>query len=115
MTSGFRELIHGVSTALGSLRTSTPEVMKSFGELGRAATADGAKKSWTPKKSARRSPGEEARSAFTSARHTEGEELNATPCHFCRNRCRQSAGFPQKASHASQTRHLSGCAERFRL
>jgi len=37
----FRELTQGVSTALAARRTSTPEVMKSFGELGRAATADG--------------------------------------------------------------------------
>ena len=40
-TVTYRELTHGVSTALSSLRTSTPEFMKSFGELGRAATADG--------------------------------------------------------------------------
>jgi AhpD family alkylhydroperoxidase len=38
----YPELIQGVSKRLASLRTSTPEVMKSFGELGRAATADGA-------------------------------------------------------------------------
>ncbi len=42
VTTSFRELTQGVSTALASLRTSTPEVMKNFGELGRAATADGA-------------------------------------------------------------------------
>ena len=41
-TSNFRDLTHGVSTTLASLRTSTPDVMKSFGELGRSATADGA-------------------------------------------------------------------------
>jgi AhpD family alkylhydroperoxidase len=37
----FRGLTRSVSTGLSSLRTSTPEVMKSFSELGRAATADG--------------------------------------------------------------------------
>lgn len=37
----FRELTRSVSAGLTSLRTSTPEVMKSFSELGRAATADG--------------------------------------------------------------------------
>ena len=41
-TTSFRDLTQGVSTALASLRTSTPDVMKSFGELGRSATADGA-------------------------------------------------------------------------
>jgi AhpD family alkylhydroperoxidase len=40
--AGFRELTHSVSARLASLRTSTPEVMKSFSELGRAATASGA-------------------------------------------------------------------------
>ena len=39
--SGYRELAHSVSAQLASLRTSTPAVMKSFRELGRAATADG--------------------------------------------------------------------------
>lgn len=39
--SNFRELTQGVSTHLAGLRSSTPEVMKSFGELGRAATGDG--------------------------------------------------------------------------
>ncbi|MEP7298686.1 MAG: carboxymuconolactone decarboxylase family protein [Burkholderiales bacterium] len=38
----FRELTQGVSTGLIGLRSSTPEVMKSFGELGRSATNDGA-------------------------------------------------------------------------
>jgi AhpD family alkylhydroperoxidase len=38
----FRGLTRSVSTGLSSLRASTPEVMKSFSELGRAATADGA-------------------------------------------------------------------------
>ena len=40
-TTGFRGLTQGVSASLASLRTSTPDVMKSFGELGRAATANG--------------------------------------------------------------------------
>lgn len=38
----YRELTHNVSAQLASLRSSTPEVMKSFGDLGRAATAPGA-------------------------------------------------------------------------
>ncbi|MFO1341430.1 MAG: carboxymuconolactone decarboxylase family protein [Burkholderiaceae bacterium] len=38
----FRDLTHAVSTGLAPLRASTPEVMKAFSELGRAATADGA-------------------------------------------------------------------------
>jgi AhpD family alkylhydroperoxidase len=37
----FLGLTRSVSANLASLRTSTPDVMKSFGELGRAATADG--------------------------------------------------------------------------
>ncbi|MEO5697590.1 MAG: carboxymuconolactone decarboxylase family protein [Burkholderiaceae bacterium] len=37
----FRSLTQGVSARLASLRASTPEVMKSFAELGRAATAAG--------------------------------------------------------------------------
>lgn len=37
--TSLRELTQGVFTALASLRTSTPDVMKRFGELGRAATA----------------------------------------------------------------------------
>ncbi len=42
-TSGkFRELTDTVSTNLAGLRKSTPDVMKSFAELGRAATANGA-------------------------------------------------------------------------
>ena len=40
-STNYRELTQGVSTRLASLRSSTPEVMKSFGELGRAATSDG--------------------------------------------------------------------------
>jgi AhpD family alkylhydroperoxidase len=39
--SGYRDLAHNVSAKLGSLRMSTPEVMKSFAELGRAATTSG--------------------------------------------------------------------------
>lgn len=38
----YRALTQHVSSELASLRTSTPEVMKAFGELGRAATGDGA-------------------------------------------------------------------------
>ena len=40
-TTGFRDLTQAVSANLASLRTSTPDVMKSFGELGRAATTGG--------------------------------------------------------------------------
>lgn len=40
-TNNFRELTQSVSAGLATLRTSTPEVMKSFNELGRAATAGG--------------------------------------------------------------------------
>jgi len=39
--AGFLDLTQAVSAGLASLRTSTPEVMKSFGELGRAATSNG--------------------------------------------------------------------------
>ena len=38
----FRDLTQTVTAQLATLRASTPEVMKSFNELGRAATADGA-------------------------------------------------------------------------
>ena len=38
----FGVLTRSVSVGLSTLRASTPEVMKSFGELGRAATAGGA-------------------------------------------------------------------------
>ncbi len=38
----YRDLTQTVSARLARLRAGTPEVMKSFGELGRAATADGA-------------------------------------------------------------------------
>ncbi len=37
----YRDLTQTVSAGLASLRTNTPEVMKSFGDLGRAATANG--------------------------------------------------------------------------
>jgi len=37
----FRGLTRAVSAGLSSLRTSTPDVMKSFGELGRVATSEG--------------------------------------------------------------------------
>jgi len=40
-SAGFLELTQGVSASLAALRSSTPAVMKSFGELGRAATANG--------------------------------------------------------------------------
>jgi AhpD family alkylhydroperoxidase len=40
-TTSYKELTQTVSTQLASLRASTPEVMKSFNELGRAATAAG--------------------------------------------------------------------------
>jgi AhpD family alkylhydroperoxidase len=41
-TDNYRTLTQAVSSNLAGLRQSTPEVMKSFGELGRAAMADGA-------------------------------------------------------------------------
>lgn len=41
-TRTYRDLTQAVSAGLSSLRTSTPDVMRSFGELGRAATASGA-------------------------------------------------------------------------
>lgn len=37
----YRELTQSVSSGLSSLRSSTPDVMKSFNELGKAATAPG--------------------------------------------------------------------------
>lgn len=37
----FRDLTQGVSGRLASLKSGTPQVMKSFGDLGRAATGDG--------------------------------------------------------------------------
>lgn len=41
-THGYRNLTQAVSTNLAQLRSSTPQVMKAFNELGRAATAPGA-------------------------------------------------------------------------
>ena len=41
-TLNYREMTQTVSTRLGELRSSTPDVMKAFNELGRAATAPGA-------------------------------------------------------------------------
>ncbi|HRH89298.1 MAG TPA: carboxymuconolactone decarboxylase family protein [Rubrivivax sp.] len=38
----YRDLTQGVSAQLAQLRSSTPEVMKAFNELGKAATAPGA-------------------------------------------------------------------------
>jgi alkylhydroperoxidase/carboxymuconolactone decarboxylase family protein YurZ len=38
----YRALTQAVSSELASLRSSTPDVMKAFSDLGRAATADGA-------------------------------------------------------------------------
>jgi AhpD family alkylhydroperoxidase len=38
----FRDLTHGVSRNLATLRTDLPDVMKAFGDLARAATQDGA-------------------------------------------------------------------------
>jgi AhpD family alkylhydroperoxidase len=40
--AAYADITRTVSTRLGALRSGTPEVMKAFGELGRAATADGA-------------------------------------------------------------------------
>lgn len=40
-SDSFRDITHTVSSRLTTLRASAPEVMKSFGELGRAATTDG--------------------------------------------------------------------------
>jgi AhpD family alkylhydroperoxidase len=37
----FRSLTRSVSAGLSTLRTGTPEVMRSFSELGRAATSEG--------------------------------------------------------------------------
>lgn len=38
----YADITRTVSTRLGALRSSTPQVMKAFGDLSRAATADGA-------------------------------------------------------------------------
>lgn len=40
--TSFRDLTQGVSARLATLRTGAPDVMKSFGDLGRAAMTDGA-------------------------------------------------------------------------
>jgi AhpD family alkylhydroperoxidase len=40
-TSKYRDLTQSVSAGLSTLRTSTPEVMKSFNDLGQSATASG--------------------------------------------------------------------------
>lgn len=40
-THKYRDLTQSISAGLAPLRASTPEVMKSFSDLGRAATADG--------------------------------------------------------------------------
>ncbi len=40
-THKYRDLTQSVSAGLSTLRTGTPEVMRSFSDLGRAATADG--------------------------------------------------------------------------
>ena len=40
--ASYRSLTQAVSGRLAGLRSCTPEVMKSFSELGRAATTDGA-------------------------------------------------------------------------
>jgi AhpD family alkylhydroperoxidase len=39
--NGYRDLTQAVSSRLAALRSGTPEVMKAFNELGRAATAPG--------------------------------------------------------------------------
>lgn len=40
--TGYRDLTHSVSAKLAGLRHGTPEVMKAFNDLGKAATAPGA-------------------------------------------------------------------------
>ena len=40
-SDNFRDLTQSVSAGLVTLRSSTPEVMKTFSDLGRAATANG--------------------------------------------------------------------------
>lgn len=42
MTSHYKELTQQISTNLAPLRDGVPQVMKSFGELGKAALAPGA-------------------------------------------------------------------------
>ena len=41
-SNNFRDLTRDVSARLATLHSGAPDVMKSFGELGRAAMADGA-------------------------------------------------------------------------
>jgi AhpD family alkylhydroperoxidase len=41
-SSSFLDLTQGVTARLATLRSGTPDVMKSFGSLGKAAMADGA-------------------------------------------------------------------------
>jgi AhpD family alkylhydroperoxidase len=41
-SSTYRDLTRGTSARLGTLRSGTPDVMKSVGDLGRFAMADGA-------------------------------------------------------------------------
>ena len=40
--NAYRDLTQGASARLATLRSGAPDVMKSFGELGRAAMVDGA-------------------------------------------------------------------------
>ena len=40
-SDSYRDLTQSVSAGLATLRSSTPEVMKSFSDLGRAATVNG--------------------------------------------------------------------------
>ena len=40
-THKYRDLTQSITAGLSTLRASTPEVMKGFSDLGRAATADG--------------------------------------------------------------------------
>jgi len=42
VNTDFRKLTQGISAELVSLRASTPDAMKAFSDLGRAAMADGA-------------------------------------------------------------------------
>lgn len=42
LSSNFLELTQGVTARLATLRSGAPDVMKSFGALGRASMADGA-------------------------------------------------------------------------
>lgn len=42
INNDFRKLTQGITADLASLRASTPDTMKAFNDLGRAALADGA-------------------------------------------------------------------------